>query len=358
MSQPGIRTPHLGTRAGVRLERLKPVGQWLLVALVLFFLGRVLARRWDELRTIEWQINLPLLVCSYLLLGAAWLALVANWRWLMLHMGASLRMGTAWRIWFLSNIVRYIPGNVWQFLGMVYLCEKEGISRTRTLASILVYQTASVASGLLAAGAVYLLAGQDMGRLGGESGSLQILSGRLPLWAGLGLVAGASLLSLTVCMPPVMNAFLRSLFRLLRRQPVQIELSVGDLARFFAQRLAIWALQGLGFALFVRSVYPASLGLFPVLAAAFVLSWVIGFVSLLTPSGLGVREASQTALLATVLPLPVSVALALTSRLWLIVGEIAGAGIGLILGRREQRRDRPAAQPTPPQEVSGDSVAH
>jgi hypothetical protein len=332
MSQPGARSPQPGPRAGSSLARLKPVGQWLLVALVLFFLGRVLARRW--------------------------LALVVNWRWLMVHMGASLRMGAAWRIWFLSNIVRYVPGNVWQFLGMVYLCEKEGIGRTRTLASILVYQTASVASGLLAAGAVYLLAGQDMGRLGGESGSLQVLSGRLPFWAGMGLVAAASLLSLAVCLPPVMNAFLRQLFRVLRRQPVQIELAVGDLIRFFAQRLAIWVLQGLGFAVFVRSVYPASLDLFPVLAAAFVLSWVIGFVSLLTPSGLGVREASQTALLATALPLPVSVALALTSRLWLITGEVAGAGIGLILGCLEKWRDRPSAQPAPPQEIPGDTVAH
>jgi hypothetical protein len=101
--------------------------------------------------------------------------------------------------------------------------------------------------------------------------------------------------------------------------------------------LGIWVLQGLAFAIFVKAVYPTSVVDFPLLGAAFVLSWVIGFVSLLTPSGLGVREAAQSALLATVLPLPVSVALALLSRVWLIAGEVAGAAVGLALGRREQR---------------------
>jgi uncharacterized membrane protein YbhN (UPF0104 family) len=329
------------TSAWGRLARWKGVGQWLVVALVLFFLGRVLVRHWGELQATQWQVNVPILLGSYGLLGLTWLALVANWRWLMRRMGAPLRLGVAWRIWFLSNIVRYVPGNIWQFLGMVYLCAQEGVARTTTLASILIYQVTSVVAGLVAAGATYLA----VGRLDLLAGGAQETAGRLPWHISLGGLVAALALAVVVCYPPLINGALRWLFRLLRREPVQVDLRVSDLAQFFLQRLGIWFLHGAAFAVFVRSVYPVTWADFPTLGAAFALSWVAGFVSLLTPSGLGVREAVQTALLGVVLPLPVSVALALLSRLWLMGGELAGAGFGLVLGR--WRRTREAAPEVP-----------
>jgi uncharacterized membrane protein YbhN (UPF0104 family) len=323
----------LQANRGKWLARLKPVGQWLLVALVLYFLGRVLVLHWNEVKAVEWQVELPILAGSYVLLALAWLALVANWRWIMGRMGASLGFGSSWRIWFLSNIVRYIPGNVWQFLGMVYLCRQEGIAAATTLASIVIYQVVTVASGLALAGGVYLAAGH-VGPAGERpSAASAVLPWQVPTWALAGLVV----LMVLVCYPPLMNWLLRQGFRLLRREPVQVPLTVGDVARFFAQRLGIWVLQGLAFAILVRSIYPVDLFDLPGIAASFVVSWVIGFLSLLTPSGLGVREAVQAGLLALFVPLPVAVALAILSRIWLITGEVVAAGIGLAIGRWEKR---------------------
>jgi uncharacterized membrane protein YbhN (UPF0104 family) len=324
------------TRRGT-LSRLRAAGQWLVAALVLFFLGRLLARHWAELQTTDWQVDVPLLLGAYGLLALAWLALVANWRWLLGRLGARLDLPAAWRIWFLSNIVRYVPGNIWQYLGMVYLGAQAGVARTTTLASILIYQAASVVAGLVAAGGVYLLAGRPDLLAGLVPGA----SGQVPWSLSLAGLALALALAALVCYPPLINAALRWVFRLLGREPLQISLTAGDLAQFFLQRLGIWLLQGAAFALFVQSLVPLTWPDAPVVGAAFVLSWVVGFVSLLTPSGLGVREAAQTALLAVVLPVPVAVALALLSRLWLVGGELAGAGIGLLVGRP---RGRPAPE--------------
>lgn len=319
------------------LVRLKPVGQWLIVALVLFFLGRVLVLQWSEVKAVEWQVDVPILMGSYVLLGLVWLALVANWRWLMKRMGASLGFGVSWRIWFLSNIVRYIPGNVWQFLGMVYLCHQEGIAAATTLASIVLYQVVSVASGLALAGAVYLIAGQlDLASKPLAENALMLPWG-FPAWSLVGVIV----LAVVVCYPPLMNWVLWQVFRLLRREPVQIPPSVGDVARFFLHRVGIWVLQGLAFAIFVRSVYPVRAIDLPIIAVSFVVSWVIGFMSLLTPSGLGVREAVQAGLLALIVPLPVAIALAILSRIWLIIGEVVAAAIGLALGRWGRRSPKP-----------------
>ena len=85
----------LWTNRSQWLARLKPVGQWLIVALVLFFLGRVLVLQWNEVKAVEWQVNVPILAGSYALLGLAWLTLVAKWRWLMERMGAPLGLGVS-----------------------------------------------------------------------------------------------------------------------------------------------------------------------------------------------------------------------------------------------------------------------
>jgi uncharacterized membrane protein YbhN (UPF0104 family) len=328
----------LWANRGEWLARLRPVGQWFLVALVLFFLGRVLVLQWEEVKAVEWQVDLPVLAGSYVLLGLTWLALVANWRWVMGRMGAWLSFGSSWRIWFLSNIVRYIPGNVWQFLSMAFLCRQEGIAAATTLASIVLYQVVSVASGLALAGGVYLAAGQ-VGAAGGPAGVAAALPRFVPTWGLAGLV----IVAVVVCYPPLMNWVLRQGFRLLRREPVQVPLAVGDVARFFLQRLGVWVLQGFAFAILVRSIYPVDLLDLPGVAASFAASWAIGFMSLLTPSGLGVREAVQAGLLALIVPLPVAVALAILSRIWLITGELAGAGIGLVIGRWGEQGSRQGA---------------
>jgi len=91
----------------------------------------------------------------------------------------------------------------------------------------------------------------------------------------------------------------------------------------------------------------------PAVAASFVASWVVGFLSLLTPSGLGVREAVQAGLLSLVVPWPVAVALAILSRIWLIAGEVTGAGLGLALGRWGKRG---SGQEVPQQEVPGQEM--
>jgi hypothetical protein len=76
-----------------------------------------------------------------------------------------------------------------------------------------------------------------------------------------------------------------------------------------------WIISGCAFYLFVTSFAPADLRLVPDMAAAVVLSGILGLISLFAPAGLGVREAVLTALLSVYFSLPVGVAIALAFRL-------------------------------------------
>lgn len=70
-----------------------------------------------------------------------------------------------------------------------------------------------------------------------------------------------------------------------------------------------------------------------VIASGFVVSWLVGFLSMLTPGGLGVREATLVLLLQPSVPAPQAIALALFARATWTIIEISGVGIGLLVGR-------------------------
>ena len=88
-----------------------------------------------------------------------------------------------------------------------------------------------------------------------------------------------------------------------------------------------WVVNGIGFYLLIKSFYATPLSLILPLTGAFAVSWIIGFLSLITPSGLGIREGILTFLLGFYFPLPIAIIISLVSRLWIILGELVGAGV-------------------------------
>jgi glycosyltransferase 2 family protein len=76
----------------------------------------------------------------------------------------------------------------------------------------------------------------------------------------------------------------------------------------------------------------------PLAAAAYAAAYAAGFLSLLTPAGLGVREGVLVVALAPVLPAGPALVVALLSRLWMMLAELAGAGVAQLAARRTRVR--------------------
>ena len=302
-------------------SRLKTALQIAVLLLALFFLGGVLATQGEELRSYDWRLDPPLtgLACGVLVVGS--LADIGLWRSILLRIGggSDLRFGRAARIWFLSNVVRYIPGNVWQFLGMIHLCSEEGIGKMQTLTSILVHQALSNLAGLLVAGAYFALTRQSdwLGRVG-------------PFLA-------LAPLALVAIHPAVLERIINFALVRLGRAPIRIGLTFPTLLLLLAGYAVTWLVYGTAFAALVRAVTPVGWTAAPHLIATFAAAYVIGFLSLLTPSGLGVREGVMVALLSTTLPLAVATVVAIIARLWLVIFDLAGAGLALLTGGLPRR---------------------
>jgi len=109
----------------------------------------------------------------------------------------------------------------------------------------------------------------------------------------------------------------------------------GTVALLAAGYAAYWAVTGLAFAALVASVHRLAPGEVPLVVAAYAAAYAVGFLSLLTPAGLGVREGVLVVALSPVLPAGPALVVALVSRVWMMAAELAGAAVAqLAAGRR------------------------
>jgi uncharacterized membrane protein YbhN (UPF0104 family) len=319
-----------------RRSRLKIVVRAGALMLSLGFLAALVGSQWQELRAYEWTLQPGWLALSYVALAGAWLLELSVWRFILASLGGALRWRRAAETWFLAGIVRYIPGNVWQFLGMAELAADDGVSRITTLTSIALLQILGTAVGIMLAAVYFAVAGQGAW--------LEALRPFL-LLVPLGLL---------LCHPRLLEWGLNWIMRLLKRPPVQVTLTWGQIWMILVAYVGVWLLMGSGFALLAGAVVPITPQQFGALVATWAAAFVIGYLSMLTPGGLGVREGVMILLLAPVFAAPVPTMIALLARLWMVGGELVGAGLALISRSRDrwqQERQGEAGVPLGTQQV-------
>lgn len=290
---------------------LKRFFQLAIVGIIFFFLARNIYRNWDKLRHYEWQFNYPYVILSFVLLLGALALMVFLWRSILVSMGHPLESKRAWKIWFVSNLGRYVPGKVWQILGMVYLCEKEGIPKMTTTTSILLAQAWSIISAFVLMGVYLLVAGTQ---------AFPRASVMLICFVPLGLV---------LVYPPILEKLINRLLLLLKRDPIRLPLSFGHSLAYLAKYFLSWMVYGVAFSLFVFSIHPVSLTTVPAFICIFATSYTLGFLFILVPGGLGVREGLIAALLSVYMPLHMATVISLLSRLWFTAAELACLGLSL-----------------------------
>jgi glycosyltransferase 2 family protein len=283
------------------------------------FLAALIRTQWAALQNYEWRLSPGWTLLSGALLLAASLVEIGVWRTILWRLGGRLPYAEAARVWYLSNIIRYIPGNIWQILGMTEMVAASGISRVITLTSIALHQLLSTAAGLVVAAVLMALTGKAewVERL------------RPFLW----LVP----LGLLLLQPRLIERVLNWLLGKVGRPPVRIDLTWGQVWVIVLRYIVVWLLYGLAFAALVRGLTVYDIGWTPYVIASFALAYEAGYLSMLTPSGLGVREGIIVLLLSAFLPPPVAAVVSIIARLWMIAVELLCAGAALISRGRQAR---------------------
>ena len=314
--------------------RITLLAQWLIAAVVIGFAGRELAHQWKDVAPAlkglraDWGRVLgsgAIVLSTYFILVEAWRATLRVW-------SESLPFGTAARIWFVSNLGKYVPGKVWQIAAMGAMAQKAGVSAAAAVGSSLIVNLVSIVAGfaviaVTAAGKVGTAVGVGASSGGGRSAELAVIA--------IAIAGGAALLLAPVAVPRLATLAGRVTGRSIpipRVPPRAIWVAA-------ASTTASWLLYGIAFALFAHGVSPRATGNASSYIAVYTGSYLAGYLALFAPGGVGVREA----ILVLAMPrfglasAPDAAVIAITSRLWLTILEILP---GLLLLQR-----RRAAQP-------------
>lgn len=294
--------------------------------LLLFYVGRAFASQWEEFRAEPlpgdpqwWRIAV-----SAIIVLATYAMLVQVWRVLMAGAGSRLSFWRAAEIWSISNLWRYVPGKVWSIGAMSVMAHRAQVPAEAAASASILGVVLNIMTGLLLS---LLLAWRWLGAYSpGAQGAAVLL-----------LVVGlVGLVALPYVLPRLSALAARALGRDAALQPPPrwaIGLAV-------AGNMLSWALYGLAFAWFTRGVLGASAGATWQYIAVFTASYVIGYVILIAPGGLGPREAAMYQLLTSMsLATPKEAAvLTVASRVWLTLLEIVPGLLFMLLASARDRR--------------------
>lgn len=296
------------------------------VIILALFLYQV-KKNWADLTAYTFQWNPWLLALAFLGFMLQELSYGLIWRAILARLGSHLGLRVCLRIYLASEFVRYIPGNVWHVLTRILWVGKYGVSRPVAFASMAIELITKLAAGMLVF-SMSLLFWQDYGKVG------SLLRGSL-----LDILGVAGIIALFIGLHPrVLNGVLNWALRRVKREPIQLTLRYSDILFITLAWCASWIVAGSAFYILLLALWPAApLVAWPICIGIYAIAWDIGFVSFITPSGLGVREAAIVGLFALALPLPAGLAsiMALLSRLVSTLAEVVCVSIAYLSGGKQ-----------------------
>lgn len=232
-----------------------------------------------------------------------WPLSVVAWHQLLLGLGARLSYREALAVWMLSNTARLLPGTVWQWIGRVYLAGTHGVTTAQATVSVAYEIAVLVASALL------------------------VGFGTLPLWPETLHIPGwFGLLALfpLILLWPGFLPYLVRLYALLRKQPLEAVPRLPWTRLFVAisATVAQFLLTGVTFWVLLSAFTTVPFIVVLAISGMQALAWLLGYVTIIAPGGLGVADASRAALVSSYSTLAVGSAVALIFRVLLLISEI------------------------------------
>jgi glycosyltransferase 2 family protein len=311
--------PLRGNRVG-RLLRLT-IGT-AVVIVCFYFLGDRLARDWHKIPWHEIRLSIPLLVSAFLVMFVWMVVYGLTWKVLLRGLNEHISLFNSVSVLAVSQVGKYIPGKLWFTVGRMYLAKKHGVSEAKTAVSTAMELALSLLGAVILFGLAVAL----------------IPRGTVPARVYL------AFLLVPFCIfavyPPILNRVTGFILKRLHQPVFEVRMTFLRLLAVLGLFVLMWVIQGLGCYLLIRSFYPLDLSRLPMVAGAFALSWILGFIVLISPAGLGVREGIFTFALRLVIPEPVAIIAALLSRIWITVIEGLLALIFTLLHRLGKLRTR------------------
>lgn len=311
-----------------------------LLGIALYYAARALGVHWNAVReraagaTLGWSwIALASVVAlaTHAMLVEAWRRLLGGW-------DAAPPYWRSVRVWTIANLGRYIPGKVWSIGALGALARQEGVSGIAAASAAILGTLINIGAGFGIAALAGSAALRDLGAWVGVASRVA---------AGLFIVGT---LLLPRVLPPVVDwiAARRGL------PPVDRHVSARLLWGVTAINVLSWIGYGIAFWLLARGVTPelanaarqqeggSLAGVLAGFVTVYTVSYLWGYLVLIAPGGIGVREWALVTMLGALGFGSAADAwfLVLASRVWITVLEIVPGVLSLLVNPHRSRAAR------------------
>lgn len=271
---------------------------WIL-AVVVFVVLYVGSHR-SKIQTVFSQMPLANLAASFLLLAAGKVFLVINMRLSLRYVGVSYSFSKCYRVYNTTQLAKYIPGGVWQFVGKAGVYRQDGMD-AKSIRNALILEVAWLLGSAVVIGLVIL-----------GIARIAFIQGVLDRYRGYLFVPAAALA--LACLVVLFRVRASLVFFLDTLKQAELNLKEALVQLF------IWALLGMSFAV-IAAPYLEDAELF-YLVGLYAVAYVIGFSIPVAPAGIGVREGILVLGLMEFLPEETAVFAAGASRIVYIITEV------------------------------------
>lgn len=293
-------------------KRLLDIVRIVIALLVLAAVAIALRRNWTDVSAHLREIPAGVLVGSFVLALLAPVFTLLGWRVLLADLGTRLPLPAGASVFFVGQLGKYLPGSVWSVVAQADMGSRLGVPRRRMgVVGLLSIMLSVLTGGIIGIPALPLLLARS-----GEFGSAW--------W-----FAPAALL-LVLLWPRVLNRGIALGLRLLRRDPLEHELTAPAVGLTSLWFVLAWLSAGASVLVLAQSMSPDTTPRSLLVSAicGFALASAIGMFSVIVPAGVGVRDGVLALLLGALMPFSAAITIVVVSRFFTLMGDVVVAAVG------------------------------
>ncbi|GAA0257966.1 lysylphosphatidylglycerol synthase domain-containing protein [Cryptosporangium japonicum] len=280
------------------------------VALLLLMLGFAawyLIDNWPEVSRALRQLSTALAVASVVPAVLAMVCGMFVWRSLLADLGSRLPVLVAARIFFVSQLGKYLPGSVWSIATQIELGRAHKVPRRVSLSVGILGLALVVAVGFPIAAVLLPLGAPDvLGRY----------------WWGMLAVPFV----LAALHPAILGPLVDLAFKILRRPPLPKRPSGRGITIAAAWQAGVWFFFGVHAWLLLVGFGAPPLRALAVAIGGYSLAYSLGMLAIPVPAGAGVRDLALVAAFSAVVTVDQALLVALISRVILAAVDVGLAG--------------------------------
>jgi len=279
-------------------QKIFPVLKWIWIVAVAVFIFFILKNYHTELKEAAAQIHASYFLLSFACIFLAKIMLAMFMRYVLHSVEKDLSFSACFNIYNLSQLGKYLPGNIWHFVGKAAAYKKNGFSLGNIRDALFIENIWLVVSAL-----IY---------------GLVLITLFNFIFVQQLLISYYKYVLIFLFITPIIIFITNKVLR------VNLNLIFTDsrlCLKIIVLQIFIWSLLGMGFAVPAIPFLPEDTGIF-MIVGLYAIAYSIGFVTPFAPAGIGVREGVLALGLLPYMSLDVLVLVSVVNRAIYIIVEL------------------------------------